>query len=305
MQEVPSSLKWLLSMIMYGPKITSEIYNTQPCNTIAQLIVFNSKKQDKHMSSTSTFFNERHCKNQETTVPLYVGLKIHAMTHSKTLITNFEKLGLSISYSRVLEMDKLISLNQCEQFKNENIVCPSILRRNILTIGALDNIDHNPSSTMAKGSLHGTAISITQHPTEANPGTERPIKFNSQLKSDAITQPDDYSIVPAIHSKLTSVEIPLINRHCKERKEQLEISVHEEQDWCSKSFSQTTDSPIAWAAFHAQKQPISSTPTSITGLFPLFMEKADTPAMVKHGLDILIKMTKYLNPEQLSIMACD
>ena len=67
----------------------------------------------------------------------------------------------------------------------------------------------------------------------------------------------------------------------------------------------TTVSPIAWAAFHAQKHPISSTPTSITGLLPLFMEKADTPAMVKHGLDILIKITKYLNPEQLSIMACD
>ena len=34
---------WLLSMIMYGPKIKSEIYSTQPCNTIAHLIVFNSK----------------------------------------------------------------------------------------------------------------------------------------------------------------------------------------------------------------------------------------------------------------------
>ena len=106
--------KWLLPMIMYGPngyflmimygqKMKREIYSTQPCNTIAQLIVFNSNKHNKHMSSTSTVFKERHCKNQETTVHLYVGLKIHAMTRSKTLITNFEKLGLRISYSRVLE----------------------------------------------------------------------------------------------------------------------------------------------------------------------------------------------------------
>ena len=115
--------------------------------------------------------------------------------------------------------------------KNGNIVCPSILRRNILTL-ALDNIDHNPSSTMAKGPLYGTAISITQQPTEANPaGTELPINFNLQLKSDAITLSNDYSIVPAIDSKFTSVEIPLVNRHCKERKEQLETPVHEEQDW--------------------------------------------------------------------------
>ena len=40
------------------------------------------------------------------------------------------------------------------------VVCPLQLRRGVFTTSAVDNIDHNPSSTSAQGSLHGTGISI-------------------------------------------------------------------------------------------------------------------------------------------------
>ena len=40
----------------------------------------------------------------------------------------------------------------------------------LYTVGALDNIDHNPTSTSATGCLYGTAISIMQHPTKDNLG---------------------------------------------------------------------------------------------------------------------------------------
>ena len=65
------------------------------------------------------------------------------------MIETFAKLGLSVSYDRVIEVDRLLEQNQCKQFKNDDVVCPS--RRNgILTVGAIDNIDHNPSSTTSK-----------------------------------------------------------------------------------------------------------------------------------------------------------
>jgi hypothetical protein len=35
------------------------------------------------------------------------------------------------------------------------------------------------------------------------------------------------------------------------------------------------------------------------------MEKADSPAIVKHGMDILKKITKHLNPGQTPVLACD
>ena len=40
-------------------------------------------------------------------------------------------------------------------------------------------------------------------------------------------------------------------------------------------------------------------------MLPLFYEKADSPAMIKHELDILKDITKFLNPGQIPILACD
>ena len=48
------------------------------------------------------------------------------------------------------------------------------LRRGVFTTSAVDNIDHNPSSTSAQGSLHGTGISIFQHPDSDCSGTPQP-----------------------------------------------------------------------------------------------------------------------------------
>ena len=39
---------------------------------------------------------------------------------------------------------------------------PSQVRHGIFTVGALDNLDHNPSSTTANDAFHGTGISLFQ-----------------------------------------------------------------------------------------------------------------------------------------------
>lgn len=82
-------------------------------------------------------------------------------------------LGLSISYNRVLEISSEMGNNVGERFQAENVVCPSNLKLKLFTTSAVDNIDHNPSSTTATGSLHGTALSLFQHPTKENQGQER------------------------------------------------------------------------------------------------------------------------------------
>ncbi len=43
----------------------------------------------------------------------------------------------------------------------------------LFTVGALDNFDHNPNSTIAVKSFHETGINIFQFPS-ANPGENRP-----------------------------------------------------------------------------------------------------------------------------------
>ena len=42
--------------------------------------------------------------------------------------------------------------------------------------------------------------------------------------------------------------------------------------------------------------PETSDPPVITALLPLFCEKADTPAMIKHGMDVLRQSITFLNP---------
>ena len=66
-------------------------------------------------------------------------------------------------------MERILAQNLCKQFREENIICPPSLRKWLYIVAEIDNIDHNPSSTTATGSLHGTATSIMQHVTMENP----------------------------------------------------------------------------------------------------------------------------------------
>jgi hypothetical protein len=75
-------------------------------------------------------------------------------------------LGLSVSYDRIKEIGNKLSTAVCDQFEFYGVVCPSNMRFGLFTTGAIDNIDHNPSSTTASSSFHGTAISLFQHLSE-------------------------------------------------------------------------------------------------------------------------------------------
>lgn len=46
-------------------------------------------------------------------------------------------------------------------------------------------------------------------------------------------------------------------------------------------------------------------PPAITALLPLFFEKADTSAMIKHGMDVLREATSFLNPGQVPVITLD
>ena len=64
-------------------------------------------------------------------------------------------------------------MQSANHYTTDQVVCPSSLKKNVFTSSALDNIDHNPSSITAQGSLHGTGISLFQHPTSSKPGVNR------------------------------------------------------------------------------------------------------------------------------------
>ncbi len=159
---VPYNLKLLISMILYGPCV--DCVDTQTCLTISQLILFNyKKKQQMAESVTST---HRHTLDREPPLPIYIGLNIHSRLRSKKLIEQFSSLGISITYDRVLQLEENMALSMCRQYRLNDVVCPSHLQKGHFIAGAMDNIDHNPSSTTADSSFHGTGISIVEYHSE-------------------------------------------------------------------------------------------------------------------------------------------
>ena len=112
----------------------------------------------------------RHTLAREPPIPIYIALNIHQLSRSKKLIEQLYRMGICISYDRVMEIEDWITISICERFKEDGVVSPACLRKVLFTVGALDNLDHNPSSTTSQSSFHGTGISLFQFPTRSNPG---------------------------------------------------------------------------------------------------------------------------------------
>ena len=123
---VPQSLLALVNMILEGPNIKhqSQLINAADktaSNSICQLMVFNSVKNARNMNS-SVHANQKHM--HEMPVPLYITMKIHAVTRSRNLIDTLFSLGICVSYDRFLRLTSDISNALCEQFNNDGVVCP-------------------------------------------------------------------------------------------------------------------------------------------------------------------------------------
>ena len=59
-----------------------------------------------------------------------------------------------MSYDRVLAVSTDLGNAVCRRYQEDRVVCPLNLRLQLFTTAAVDNIDHNPSSTTANDSFH-------------------------------------------------------------------------------------------------------------------------------------------------------
>lgn len=125
---------------------------------------------------------------------------LHAGTRKRDLVDKLHKLGLSISYDRVLQISTDLANTVCRLYEEEGVVCPPNLKRHVFTTAAVDNIDHNPSSTTASDSFHGTAVSLTNHLSDTCPGVDRDvIHITKTLASKAVMHiPSSYSTFPPV-----------------------------------------------------------------------------------------------------------
>ena len=82
----------------------------------------------------------------------------------------------------MLEISAQLGDAAVSRYQEEGVVCPPVLRKGLFTTAAMDNIDHNPTSTTATTSFHGTSISLFQYPTADNKGEKLdPIKIRDMV----------------------------------------------------------------------------------------------------------------------------
>ena len=131
---------------------------------------------------------------------MYVGLILHAETHKRGLVEKKPvQSGLSILYDRVLHLSAEMGNCVCQMFHTEEVVCPPTLHGGVFTAAAMDNIDHNPSSTTAKDSFHSIGISLIQDTTMANEGVVRGIVITRSSSVKTVKHlPQYYTEVPPV-----------------------------------------------------------------------------------------------------------
>ena len=181
----PKSLLALLRMILESTNISSESYyaTNQSALSLAQLIKFNSVKRKRREIT----IRARHTLFQETLLPVYLGLMIHSKTRMKSVIKKLAALGQNIVYNHVKEMQEQVMKQEIKRVDEMGLACPKNLKPSIFTTTAIDNIDHNSTSSTAQNHFHGTSVSGFQHSTN---------KSHLQIQNSLPMELDDCSSVP-------------------------------------------------------------------------------------------------------------
>ena len=317
-ESVPEVLVALISMILEGPGIkeqTKEI-TLSAARSIAELVKYNAVKHKRSPVNVAEK-SSRHSMHQETPLPIYLGLLVHAETRKKGMVDKLHSLGLSISYDRVLRLSSEMGNSVVESYMLDGVVCPKSLRRNVFTTAAVDNIDHNPSATTAKDSFHGTSISILQHQSSESEGEALGgILISGASRSKSVGHlPSYYTHVPPVDSNVKGTAIPEGHISSIEYHEAVyrgaQIYANEEIDWLdhvASNISKEDDSSafgVSWSNFHARKQPQVLQAITRSALLPLFQESAHTVAMIRHSIDVTRQVIGHLNPYQTPVLTFD
>lgn len=184
----------------------------------------------------------------------------------------------------------------------------------VFTTAAVDNIDHNPSSTTSKQSFHGTAISLVQHPAFHGAGVDRGISIlggSNERGLKAVDRlPQYYIDVPSVNSSIKNTQVPVTNVTSLSGNSGLKQHIETEYLWLQHTqLAVQESSPLentSWAAYHASLQSrTASRAICPTALLPLFLESAHTVAMIKHSMDVVRNSVEHLNPGQISVVTFD
>ena len=205
-----------------------------------------------------------------------------------------------MSYKKVLTNEVSFAQTVADQTRNNgDIVCPTNLRQHIFIVAALDNSDHNPTSHTASSSFHGTGISIFQFPLSQQPGLDqaclRITSYKTATGSSGPILPRSYTFVPPVGKNLVTQPPvkdvhPVATSTFDEEKQHEQAWMTAVHDILYEDSDAEKDTPTMWSSFHAARSDAVGQPEEgIEAFLPLFHEKAATPEMIRHGMELVKK----------------
>ena len=192
------------------------------------------------------------------------------------------------------------------------LVCTKNLKPNMFTTAAINNINHNSTSSTAQNHLHGTSVSVFQHSTD---------KSHLQIQSSLPIELDDCSSVPRelphfyteiqpMSKVKSNIPIQLTNT-TRVYNNMFKNAFAENKHWLEavqKSLKYNNDDrKISWSAFHCERfiNKSNSCCISTSTLLPLLSESINSPAMFAHCMRAIRKFIQRLNPTQISVITGD
>lgn len=302
-ETVPQSLLQFVCMIEHGADIKSQLQHgaSKSDLAMAQLLEYNCFAKYKAGSEV-----HRHSKDRETPFAVHVGMSVFAKTRKRQLIDMLHDNGVSISYDRVLEISAQLGEAVVAQYVEDGVVCPPVLRKQVFTTSAVDNIDHNPTATTASTSFHGTSVSLFQHPSSGSPGQERePVKLNADSRVKKVPElPEAFTNVKPAYmmKKPNPPAVPSPTLHS------IQPYLKEEYNWLEEvSLTESVGDSlsITWASHHASQKRSQPFEVSITSLLPLIRDQAHSVATIKHAMEKVRDTVAFLNPGQTPVIAAD
>lgn len=238
-----------------------------------------------------------------------MGLKLHTNARQKGTISTFHALGISVSYDRVMDVRKGLSLAVSRRFAEDGVVVPLNLKRGVFTTGAVVNIDESGCID-----LHGTAISLTNHLTRDNIGVDPPTLTMDAPEGTTMQLPHDFAILPYIDEyageiTFSPVRDGAVMLHCINS---LQAQMPDEA-WLNhvlKVFTEIDgklqEMPVNYSGFFSYGQCADNVrPKAIVGVFPIFYEKSSSMAMQKHSMLANKKAIVFVNPGQIPVIVGD
>ena len=139
------------NMIMHRTKIAHQSGHGSKqgiVQTICQIMLYNMTKNTRYRWQIIC-----HSVQRETPLPVYLDFMTHSHTRKHyqvetlcELVKTLHRLGLSISYDRLVQISASKGNRECLFFEKYHVVCPPQIKTSVFTTACVDSTDHKALS---------------------------------------------------------------------------------------------------------------------------------------------------------------